>query len=112
MYLHKSRTKLLFSCTEYNKLRKNARFDIYLLDVRAKQQFLICALWMALSIFLLSEAGRNQLDGLEELSAGVQPIYCLCRRGIFSVEATRAISEAMNERPKLHSVYNISGGLA
>jgi adenylyltransferase and sulfurtransferase len=101
--------EVAISCTEYNKLRKNGVRHI-LLDVRAKQQFDMCSLDGSINI-PLSELG-NQLDRLEELSAGVQPIYCLCRRGIFSVEATRAISEAMKERPKLHSVYNISGGLA
>lgn len=100
---------LTISCTEYNKLRKNGVRHV-LLDVRAKQQFDMCSLDGAINI-PLSDLG-NQLDRLEELSGGIQPIYCLCRRGVFSVEATRAIAEARDERPKLHSVYNISGGLA
>jgi rhodanese-related sulfurtransferase len=50
---------------------------------------------------------------LEQLSGGIRPIFCICRRGIFSVEATHLLSKAKTEgRSGIHSVKNITGGLA
>lgn len=97
------------SCTDYNSVRKSGESHV-LLDVRAKQQFDMCSLEGSINIPLADL--KNQLDQLEELSGGSKPIYCLCRRGIFSVEATHVISKAMEERSRIHSVKNISGGLA
>jgi adenylyltransferase/sulfurtransferase len=100
---------LSISCTDYNKVRKQGVPHI-LLDVRVKQQFDMCSIDGAINI-PLAELG-NQLDRLEDLSDGTQPIYCLCRRGIFSVEATQTIAQVLVERPRIRSIKNISGGLA
>ena len=72
-----------------------------LLDVRVERQFDMCSLPAAINIPLASLP-----DHIEELSSSNKPIYCLCRRGIFSVEATRILSEA-----GIPSVHNVTGGL-
>lgn len=97
------------SCIDYNALRKRGE-DHVLLDVRVKQQFDICSLENSVNI-PLSDI-EDQLHHLEELSNGNKPVYCICRRGIFSVAATKKIAKAiMDGKSKIHSVRNISGGL-
>jgi adenylyltransferase/sulfurtransferase len=99
---------LAIECVEYDKIRKGGDAHV-LLDVRVKQQFDMCSLDGAVNIPL--EDLQNQLDRLEKLSEGTKPIYCICRRGIASIEATKQIEKVMDERSGIHSVKNISGGL-
>ena len=65
------------------------------------------------SINIPLENLERDMKRIEELSEGRKPVFCLCRRGIFSVEATRIIKEAIQrgESPNIYSVYNIRGGL-
>jgi len=96
------------SCLEYNEVRTSGKEHV-LLDVRTKRQFEICSLPGAVNIPL--ESLKDDLETLEQLSDGSKPVYCLCRRGVFSVEATRVLSEAMRDHPRISSVQNIYGGL-
>jgi len=65
------------------------------------------------SINIPLESLKGEMCTLEKLSSGELPIYCLCRRGVFSVEATKEIFDAISsgKYPDIHSVYNIQGGL-
>ena len=94
------------SCLDYAAVRSTKEPHV-LLDVRAKQQFDMCSLEGAISIPL--QDLKSQLDRLEELSGGTQQVYCICRRGVFSVEATKMILDARREG--ILSVKNIKGGL-
>ena len=114
------------SCQEYNRIRNDEEPHV-LIDVRVKEQFDMCALDGAINIPLASLP--DQLDAIEELSAGgSKPVYCICRRGIASVEAVNILCEAEAEeakqasssttkptptttRRKIRSVKNITGGL-
>jgi len=102
--------ELEISCTEYNKLRNdNDNHSHVLLDVRVDRQFEMCNLNNAVNIPLANL--KNQLHRVEQLSGGIKPVYCICRRGIFSVTATKILSKAMAEGKTIHSVKNIKGGL-
>jgi adenylyltransferase and sulfurtransferase len=102
--------ELSISCKEYEQFRMTGLPHI-LLDVRVKKQYEMCSLESSINI-PLSEL-PDQLDRLEQLSGGIRPIFCICRRGIFSVEATHLLSKAKTEgRSGIHSVKNITGGLA
>jgi len=107
------------SCQEYNRIRNNQEPHV-LIDVRVKEQFDMCALDEAINIPLASLP--DKLDAIEELSAGgSKPVYCICRRGIASVEAVNILCEAeeakhasspsTTTRRKIRSVKNITGGL-
>jgi adenylyltransferase/sulfurtransferase len=95
-----------------------------LLDVRAKKQFELCALPGAINIPL--DELPHQFDRVQELSnRGEYTIYCLCRRGIASLEATRilrqhakknhtaavATSTVQDDQQRTYLVRNIRGGL-
>jgi hypothetical protein len=56
---------------------------------------------------------ESKLDAIEELSNNTLPVYCLCQRGVASVEATRIIQQSIDEgkRERIHSVYNVDGEL-
>lgn len=99
---------LHISCTDYASIRDKGEPHI-LLDVRVRRQFDMCALQGAINIPLENLPGELQL--VAELSAGVKPVYCLCRRGIASTEATRILSEATKSHPDICSPKNIRGGL-
>jgi len=103
--------ELEISCTEYNELRNKGDHHHVLLDVRVERQFDMCNLENAVNIPLADL--ENELGQVEQLSGGVKSVYCICRRGIFSIAATKVISKAMAEgRCKMiHSVKNVSGGL-
>lgn len=93
------------SCRDYKQVRDLSAPHI-LLDVRAQRQFEMCSLEGATNIPLSSLS-----ESLGEIEAlGSKPIYCICRRGIFSMEATRILTEAMVLGLKIHSVKNILGG--
>ena len=95
-------TKMNISCKEYEKIRTGGTPHI-LLDVRVKRQFDMCSLTGALNL----ELGKieDSLDKIERMCDDGKPIYCICRRGIASIEATRLISEKTNAK-----VFNIIGG--
>lgn len=77
---------------------------------RVSRQFEMCTLDDSINIPL--ERLREQLDRVSELSRGQLPVYCLCRRGVASAEATRIIREYIDDGSgRIHSVYNIYGGL-
>ena len=99
---------LSISCVEYKKVRDNGEPHV-LLDVRVPRQFEMCSLDGAVNIPLakLSE----ELDRVAQLSNGTKPVYCLCRRGVFSVEATHILTEAKERYPDICSPKNIRGGL-
>lgn len=98
------------SCSEYNKIRENGTPHV-LLDVRVPRQYDMCALEGSVNLPLVDL--ESKLEQIGDLSHGELPVYCLCRRGIASAEATRVIRRAIDEQnqTRIHSVYNISGGL-
>ena len=95
------------TCSEFSSLRDQGK-DHILLDVRVRHQYDICHLPNSVHI-PLSEL-PTKLPLVESLSDG-KPIFCLCRRGIDSIEATRIIVAAKVIYPKLGAVKNIKGGL-
>ena len=97
------------TCSEYDKVRREGLPHI-LLDVRVEKQFEMCSISGAVNIPLARLP--DELAQVETLSDGTRPIYCLCRRGIFSVEAATILQQAQAQYPGLHSVRNITGGLA
>ena len=90
------------TCQEYQRLRDEQQNHV-LLDVRAKEQFALCALEGAVNIPL--EDLPDQLDQL--VSEPQLPVYCICRRGRASVAATQLL---LQQNPKW-TVRNIQGGL-
>lgn len=96
------------SCAEYKTIRDSGEPHV-LLDVRVPRQFEICSLEGAVNIPLANLP--DELDRVEQLSKGTKPVYCLCRRGIFSVEASRILSEATETHPDICTPKNIRGGL-
>jgi adenylyltransferase/sulfurtransferase len=96
------------SCSDYQRLRQRQEPHI-LLDVRVKEQYDLCSLPGAINIPLASI--RHRLDEISSLSDGTKTVYCICRRGIASAEATKLIDESLGSFPSIHSVKNIKGGL-
>jgi adenylyltransferase/sulfurtransferase len=96
------------SCKEYAMIHKRREPHV-LLDVRVPRQFEMCSLEGAVNIPLANLP--QELDRVAQLSQGSKPVYCLCRRGIFSVEATRILSQATKSHPDIWSPKNILGGL-
>ena len=97
------------TCQEYHELVQQSDTPHVLLDVRVPEQYQLCHLPQSVSLPLEQITGK--LDFLEQLSGGKLPIYCLCRRGLASVEATRILHEAKVTRPGIFAVFNITGGL-
>jgi adenylyltransferase/sulfurtransferase len=84
------------TCSQYNQVR-NQREPHVLLDVRTAKQFELCALPGAINIPL--EELPTAFDRVQELSNhGQYTIYCLCRRGIASLEATRILQRAAKNK--------------
>jgi len=100
--------ELNITCTDYARLRDSGEPHV-LLDVRVPRQFEMCSLEGAINIPLAKLP--EELDQVAQLSGGTKPVYCLCRRGIFSVEATRLLSEATENHPDICLPKNIRGGL-
>ena len=101
--------ELSISCADYNELRQK-RVPHILLDVREKLQFDLCSLSGAINIPLVQL--RSQWIQLSAAFDVTLPIFCICRRGVFSVEATKVIADANKESSRVYSVRNITGGLA
>mmetsp|Transcript_33566 Transcript_33566/g.79150 ORF Transcript_33566/g.79150 Transcript_33566/m.79150 type:complete len:458 (+) Transcript_33566:127-1500(+) len=100
---------LSLSCEEYSQIRDRGE-DHVLIDVRVKEQFDLCSLPGAINIPL--GIIEQEMEQLSTLSDGLKPIYCMCRRGFASVAAMNKIVENAHNNPKIHSVKNITGGLA
>ncbi len=96
------------SCAEYNEIVSNGQPHV-LLDVRVARQYEMCALKGAINLPLGQLESHLERVGL--MSRGELPIYCICRRGIASEEATRIIQQSIKDGNQVHSVYNIQGGL-
>merc|ERR1712045_332592 len=88
-----------------------------LLDVRVERQYEICHLDGSINVPLSTV--EDEIARIESLSAGEKPIYCVCRRGVASVEATRILLKIIEsyadgkdkcDKSRIHSVYNITGG--
>ena len=90
------------SCQEYEQIRKN-KIPHILLDVRVERQFEMCSLPGALN-FELGKISDN-MNKIKELCDDGKAIYCICRRGIASVEATKLISQSTGL-----PVQNVIGG--
>ena len=98
------------SCAEYDDVRKSGLPHV-LLDVRVARQYEMCSLDGSVNLPL--EQLESQLETVGLMSGGELPIYCLCRRGIASAEATRIIQKSIEDDGNaVHSVYNIQGGLS
>jgi adenylyltransferase/sulfurtransferase len=100
--------ELIVSCQEYSKVR-NENIAHVLLDVRGTKQYDMCALDGAVNIPMARV--QDELDEIERLSDGTRPVYCICRRGIFSVDAANILQAAQTTHPGIYSVRNIAGGL-
>jgi adenylyltransferase/sulfurtransferase len=101
--------ELNVTCLEYGRIRREGKPHI-LLDVRVVQQYDLCHLPESVNVPL--DLLTGELDRIEELSAGELPVFCVCRRGVASVEATRMLHEARLSRPRIHSIRNVAGGLS
>lgn len=89
------------SCQDYSKVRQEGLPHI-LLDVRVSRQFKMCSLDGALNIPL--ESLEKRCKEIEDMAKNT-PVYCICRRGIASVEATRILAKESEA-----NVYNVKGG--
>ncbi|KAL7548754.1 hypothetical protein ACHAWF_016017 [Thalassiosira exigua] len=98
------------TCVEYDEVRRSGQAHV-LLDVRVPRQYDMCSLEGSTNVPL--DRLESDLGQIGELSGGKRPVYCLCRRGIASAEATRILRKGMGEgrAEGVHSVYNVSGGL-
>ncbi|GKY92227.1 hypothetical protein MPSEU_000193900 [Mayamaea pseudoterrestris] len=100
------------SCSDYQQIldAKNSQQHV-LLDVRVPQQYELCSLEGSINIPLAQLP--NELDRIQQLSAGSKPVYCICRRGVASAEATKLLLDAAasGNYQGIHSVCNIAGGL-
>ena len=92
---------LSVSCQDYKTTILDKKVPHLLLDVRVERQFDMCSLPGTVNIPLASLSDR-----IDEVKSANRPIFCLCRRGIFSVEATKLLNKA-----GVSSVQNITGGL-
>jgi adenylyltransferase and sulfurtransferase len=101
--------ELSISCADYNKLRQK-RVPHILVDVREKVQFDMCSLDGAINI-PLTKLRSQWIQASSALDANL-PVFCICRRGVFSVEATKIIANATSESSRFAFVRNITGGLA
>ena len=91
-----------------------------LVDVREPVQFGICGLSSALNVPLTSLKRGKGFDTIKSAAEGVAakngcsisdvPVYTLCRRGVFSLEAASLLREKSAETG-LPAVQNIRGGL-
>lgn len=86
------------TCTDYHALRK-ANIPHLLLDVRVREQFELCSLPGSVNVPL----DKLLLDTPSTTISSELPVYCICRRGIASAEATHRLHPS-------HTVYNIEGG--
>ena len=89
------------SCQDYYKVRQEGLPHI-LLDVRVTRQFEMCSLEGAINIPL--ESLENRCKDIEDMAKN-KPVYCICRRGIASVEATKLLS-----KDSTANIYNVKGG--
>jgi adenylyltransferase/sulfurtransferase len=100
--------QFIISCSEYNQIRNDGSPHV-LLDVRVKEQFDLCSLEGAINIPLATL--EDELERVEKLSNSSKPVFCICRRGIFSVSAAKTLIQAAGTHPRIHLVKHIEGGL-
>lgn len=123
------------SCLEYQRIRQQGEAHV-LLDVRVERQFALCSLPGSVNIPLEQLMNNNDAATTCERIAntlsknGAIPVFCICRRGIASNQATHLLNsyyqspsfvqspvedngnEGTEERPKsIPLVRNILGGL-
>jgi len=103
---------LNISCEAFNKLRQRGDYEHVLIDVRVSRQYEMCSLEGSVNIPLTRL--KEKLKTVEDLSEGNKPVYCICRRGIASVQATKILSNYLsmnrNTASRIHSVFNVVGG--
>ena len=98
------------SCKDFDKLRKDGLTPHILLDVRVPRQFEICAMDDSINIPLGELESR--MEEVKSLSDNWNKnVFCICRRGIASAEATRIINETITSEKGKKSVFNVRGGL-
>eukprot|EP00538_Stauroneis_constricta_P002260 CAMPEP_0119550440 /NCGR_PEP_ID=MMETSP1352-20130426/3948_1 /TAXON_ID=265584 /ORGANISM="Stauroneis constricta, Strain CCMP1120" /LENGTH=512 /DNA_ID=CAMNT_0007596277 /DNA_START=25 /DNA_END=1563 /DNA_ORIENTATION=- len=124
--------ELQISCEEYAKVR-DAQSPHVLLDVRVSEQFNLCTIPGAKNVPLAnldSDLLDSILEGeMQNMNSnhdddddddhndnddGVTqsiPVFCLCRRGIFSATATQLLNDAKAKHPQMGPIKNIKGGL-
>jgi adenylyltransferase/sulfurtransferase len=95
---------LSISCRAYDEQIRSQGVPHVLLDVRVKRQYEMCSLGGSINIPLADV--EKEAPRIAKEYANI-PIFCFCRRGIASAEATRILSEY----PGIHSVQNITGGI-
>lgn len=98
------------SCLHYSSVRQSGQHHV-LLDVRQARQYEMCSLGGSINLPL--DRLESQLETVGRLSRAEVPVYCICRRGVASIEATRIIQKSIDNGNVhgIHSVYNISNGL-
>mmetsp|Transcript_12581 Transcript_12581/g.23591 ORF Transcript_12581/g.23591 Transcript_12581/m.23591 type:complete len:454 (-) Transcript_12581:32-1393(-) len=96
------------SCKEYyNKILCNNTPHL-LLDVRVRNQYELCSIRGSVHMEL-SKLSEN-VEQIQKMSdEGSKDIYCICRRGIASLEAKQILSRLLPSSK--YKVYNINGGL-
>ena len=105
----------------YLRARSEQKQNHILLDVREPVQFRICSLSGAINVPISKI--RTGADGVAALvdrevaaarairkggGSSVLPIYCICRRGVFSSEAVQILQKRRMEGVRF---LNIDGGL-
>jgi adenylyltransferase/sulfurtransferase len=95
--------ELNITCKEYENIREKG-IPHLLLDVRVQRQYEMCSLSGAVNVELAKI--EDHLTTVKTMCKKGTPIYCICRRGIASTEATRLLSEKIS----FTKVYNIVGG--
>lgn len=95
------------SCKNYYEKILCSSIPHLLLDVRVRNQYELCSIKGSVNMEL-SKLSEN-VEQIQSMSEdGSKPIYCLCRRGVASLEATKILSKLL---PPNYNVYNIDGGL-
>ena len=108
------------SCKDYYDQCIRTKRPHVLLDVRVKQQYDMCSLPNSTNIPLEELQGLQNINDIfsnqekkedeDSVAPTSKPIYCICRRGIASVEAVNMLLEKSNDEACF--VYNIDGGLS
>jgi adenylyltransferase/sulfurtransferase len=98
---------LNISCKEYHDKILCSSIPHLLLDVRVRNQYELCSIKGSVNMELSKLAEYvEQIQSITE--DGSKAIYCICRRGVASLEATTLLSKLL---PSNYIVYNIHGGL-
>jgi adenylyltransferase and sulfurtransferase len=94
------------NCREYELIRSSGTPHV-LLDVRDALQFDLCALDGAIHIPIQSLP--NETDRILDLTDNAsKPVYCICRRGIYSTHAVAILRNALASQQ--YSIFDVAGG--